>query len=294
MVNPLDLRGPEFLAFYGVLGLAITVLAWFARVTGERANPAGPLSDYLDIAFLRGGAAEAIRVAALTLIDRGALSIEGDDRLAAATDAARRVTKATERAIVARVGVGAAMADVLADGAVTAAVTAECEPGLVRRGLLPDAGRKASRNRLWLWSAGLLVLVAGMKIGVAFARGRSNVGFLGALACVFVVVTYVATHPRLTSSGRALVGDLRTLFSGLKDRASSLQPQSGGTDLALLAAVYGVGAALPVYPDAKKLFPQAGASDGGGSSDSGGSSCGSSSGSSCGGGGGGCGGCGSS
>jgi uncharacterized protein (TIGR04222 family) len=289
MVNPLDLRGPEFLAFYCALGLATTVAVWLARWIGERGDTPRPLADYLEIAFLRGGAAEAVRVAALTLIDRGALSIEGTQTVIAAKDAARRVTKATERAIVTRVGPSATMAHVLGDEAVTAAATAECEPELVRRGLLPDDGQKASRNRLWLWSAGLLALVAAMKIAVALSRGRSNVGFLVALAGLFAVVTFVVTHPRLTPAGHALVGDLRTLFSGLKDRATSLRPQSGGTDLALLAAVFGVGAALPVYPEAKKLFPQAGASDGGGSSDSGSSSCGSS----CGGGGGGCGGCGS-
>jgi uncharacterized protein (TIGR04222 family) len=295
MVNPLDLRGPEFLVFYCVLGLAITVVVWLVRRNGERGDTPRPLADYLEIAFLRGGAVEAIQVAALTLIDRGALSVEGARTLVAAKDAARRVTKATERAIVTRVGVSAGMSDLLADHALTTAVTAECEPELVRRGLLPDAGQRASRNRLWLWSAGLLALVAALKIAVALSRGRSNIGFLIALAGAFAFVTFVVTHPRLTPSGHALVGDLRTLFSGLKDRASSMRPQSGGTDLALLVAVFGVDAALPVYPEAKRLFPQASASDGGSSDDgSSGSSCGSSSGSSCGGGGGGCGGCGSS
>jgi uncharacterized protein (TIGR04222 family) len=291
MVNPFDLRGPEFLVFYCSLGVAITVVVWLVRRIGERGDAPRPLTDYLEIAFLRGGAAEAVRVAALTLIDRGALSVEGTQTVVAAKDAARRVTKATERAIVTRVGGAAKMADLLADKAVTAAVTAECEPELVRRGLLPDAAQRASRNWLWLWSAGTLVVVAALKIGVALARGRSNVGFLVAFAAVFALVTFAATHPRLTPAGRALIGDLRTLFAGLKDRASSLRPQSGGTDLALLVAVFGVGAALPVYPESKKLFPQAGASDGGSSSSD--SSCGSSSGSSCGGGGGGCGGCGS-
>ena len=183
------------------------------------------------------------------------------------------------------------MADVLGDRAIADAVTAECEPTLVRRGLLPSPDQRAVRMRLWLAAGGALTAVAAIKIVIAISRGRSNVGFLVLLGLGFLIATFAATHPRRTSAGNALVGDLRTLFGGLKDRASSLRPQSGGTDLALLAAVFGVGAALPVYPEAKKLFPQSGASDGGGSSDSsGGSSCGSS----CGGGGGGCGGCGSS
>ena len=290
MVNPLDLRGPEFLDFYVGLGAAVTVLAWLVRRMNERGEPPRPLSDYLEIAFLRGGAVEAIRVAALTLIDRGALSIEGEDTVVAANDATRRVTKATERAIVTRVGRATTMLALLGDKAIAAAVTAECEPELVRRGLLPDDVQKASRKRLWVASAGLLGLVAAAKIAVALARGHSNVGFLAGLAVVFAALTAYVTQPRLTPAGQALVGDLRTLFAGLKDRASSLRPQSGGTDLALLVAVFGVGAALPVYPETERLFPRVSPSDGGGGSDS---SCGSSSGGSCGGGGGGCGGCGS-
>ena len=69
----------------------------------------------------------------------------------------------------------------LGDQAVTAAVTAECEPELMRRGLLPTPTRGRPATRLWLWSAGLLALVAAMKIAVALSRGRSNVGFLVAL-----------------------------------------------------------------------------------------------------------------
>jgi uncharacterized protein (TIGR04222 family) len=185
------------------------------------------------------------------------------------------------------------MSDLLGDRAVTAAATAECEPELMRRGLLPNADQQAYRNRVWLWAAGLLALVAVMKIAVALARGRTNIEGLVVLSGFYLVITFLVTHRRLTAAGRAVVADLRTLFGGLKDRASSLRPQSGGTDLALLIAVFGVGAALPVYPDTKRLFPQATTSASSGSS---GSSCGSSSsscGSSCGGGGGGCGGCGS-
>ena len=292
MVNPFDLRGPEFLVFYGCLGAAVTVLVFLVRRAGERGDPPHPLSDYLDIAFLRGGAGEAIRVAILTLVDRGMLTLSGDDAVEAGRqDAAGRVTKSTERAILSRAAIATKAQELIGDTSVTGTATAECEPTLVRRGLLPSPDQKAVRTRLWIAAGGALAAVAAIKIVMAISRGRSNVGFLVLLGFAFLIATFMATHPRRTPAGNALVGDLRTLFGGLKDRASSLRPQSGGTDLALLVAVFGVGAALPVYPEAKKLFPTGGASDGGGSSDS---SSGSSCGSSCGGGGGGCGGCGSS
>ena len=91
------------------------------------------------------------------------------------------------------------------------------------------------------------------------ARGRSNVGFLvAARLSPSCVVTFVATHPRRTPAGNALVGDLRTLFGGLKDRASSLRPQGGGTDLALLAAVFGVERRAARLPRREKALPQGG------------------------------------
>lgn len=296
MENPFDLRGPQFLLFYGCLGVAVTVLVWWMRRAWERADaPARPLADYLEIAFLRGGSTEAIRVAVITLIDRGVLAISGSDSVQVAqADAARRLTRRTEQAIATRAARTATPQQLISDTEVTEAARLECEPELVRRGLLPSADQRAARRRLFLQAGGGLALVAGLKIWLAFARGHSNVGFLIGLTAIFLIALAMATQPRLTPAGTALLQDLRTLFSGLKDRASSMRPQHGGTDFALLAAVFGVGAALPVYPGAEKLFPRAtdsGSSSGGSSC---GSSCGSSgdSGSSCGGGGG-CGGCGS-
>ena len=268
MVNPFDLRGPEFLVFYGCLGAAVTVLVFLMRRAGERGDPPHPLSDYLDIAFLRGGAGEAIRVAILTLVDRGMLTLSGDDAVEAGRqDAAGRVTKSTERAIVSRAAVATKTpgADrrrhrdrdgdrgVRADAGATGSAAQPGPEGrshaaVARRGRRAGGRRGASRSP---------------SRSRAAARTSASSSLLG---FAFLIATFVATHPRRTPAGNALVGDLRTLFGGLKDRASSLRPQSGGTDLALLAAVFGVGAALPVYPEAKKLFPQAGASDGGGSS----------------------------
>lgn len=294
MDNPFDLRGPQFLLFYTCLGVAVTALAYLTRRTRERADaPARPLSDYLEIAFLRGGSTEAIRVAVIALIDRGVLAISGSDSVQVAqADAARRLTRRTEQAIAARAGRTATPQQLIDDTDVKAAVALECEPELLRRGLLPTAEQRAARTRLFLIAGGGLAGVAGLKIWLAISRGHHNIGFLIALAVIFLIAMAITTHPRLTPAGKALVEDLRTLFSGLKDRASSMRPQQGGTDFALLAAVFGVAAALPVYPAAEKLFPRATDSGSSSSGSSCGSSCGSSGGSSCGGGGG-CGGCGS-
>ena len=288
-MNPFDLRGPQFLMFYLVFGaVTLAIAAWMRQANESGPSSSRPMHDYLEIAFLRGGSAEAIRVAILTLIDRGLLGIVRDNVVQAAlVDPKTRVAKATERSILEKCKRGSATTALFSDSTVTAAATGECEGPLVHAGLLPNADQRVSRRRLFLLAAGLLLVVAAIKILVAIARGRFNLGFLVVETVVFVILAGIVTHPRRTPAGNALLADLRTLFAGLKERAETFRPYQGGSDFALLAAVFGVGAALPVYPDAKALFPKARDS-------SGGSGCGSSCGSSCGGGGcgGGCGGCG--
>ena len=130
MANPRALRGPQCLLFYGCLGVAVTALVWWTRRAWERADtPARPLSDYLEIAFLRGGSAEAIRVAVITLIDRGVLAISGSDSVKVAqADAARRLTRRTEKAIA------------------TAPRDGDAAAALVRHGRHRRVASNASRN----------------------------------------------------------------------------------------------------------------------------------------------------
>src|SRR5688572_10941631 len=72
MPNPFEWRGPEFLVFYVTLGLTVIVAVVFLR---RRFEPVvammAPLTDYLKIAYLRGGPDEALRVATISLLDRG-------------------------------------------------------------------------------------------------------------------------------------------------------------------------------------------------------------------------------
>ena len=220
MVNPFDLRGPEFLLFYGCLGAAVTVLVFLMRRAGERGNPPHPLSDYLDIAFLRGGAGEAIGVAILTLVDRGVLTLSGEDRSwpggriwPGACRSPRSGRSSREPPFDEGAGADRRRPpDRDGDRGLRA------DPGASGSAASPD--QKAVRTRLWIAAGGALAAVAAIKIAIAISRGRSNVGFLVLLGFVFLIATFVATHPRRTPAGNALVGDLRTLFGGLKDRAS--------------------------------------------------------------------------
>lgn len=287
MPNPFDLRGPEFLVFYAVLGACVVaaVSSLRRRQEGDVAV-SGPLVDYLKIAYLRGGAEEAVRVAAVALIDRGLLGRVGDDRLKAVGPNPPAGLNRTETRLLETCRAETRASEIISDESLKVTVRTECEGTLIRAGLLPDERIRAARIRLVLIGVLVLGSVAMTKILVAFSRGRANVLFL-IVACVgFAVVVYRNGNPVRTQAGDAMLADLRELFRALRHRAASITIPTGGNDLALLAAVFGT-AALPADASfVRTLFRKPNETSGCGAA----SSCGSSCGGGCGGG---CGGCGS-
>jgi uncharacterized protein (TIGR04222 family) len=285
--NPLDLRGPDFLVFYAVVALIVLLLLWVARVSAEGGRtPQLETTDPYLIAYLRGGANEALRVATVALIDRGLLGMdEAADAVVARAkpDAARRPI---EQALLRHFEQPHLPKTIFGVSALEAACD-QYDARLTQLGLLPGPDQKSARRRLL--SVALLVLLglSVAKIVVALGRGRTNVGFLVVLTLVASVIAAIVVRPRLTARGARVLADLRRLFRRLRDRAETLRPGGATADAALLAAVFGL-AALPSagFAFARQLYPKASSSTGG--------SCGSSCGSGCGGGGdgGGCGGCG--
>lgn len=296
MPNPFDLRGPEFLVFYIILGAVVTAVIASLRWRAEPVAVARvPLTDYLKIAYLRGGPVEALRVAAVSLLDRGLVEVVGEHHLKATPAKMPAGLQRTEQRVLEACKEPMRASAILDDTSLKVTAITECEGQLVRAGLLPDENVKAERQWLLFVGAVLLGLVAAIKILIALGRGRSNVWFLVITAFVFGYVLYRVASPFRTLAGEAMLADLRQLFSGLRHRASWLATPTESNEMALLAAVFGIDS-LPAARGyvAEKLFrkPESQYSSSGGScGSSGGSSCGSS----CGGGGcgGGCGGCGS-
>ena len=283
-MNPFDLKGPEFLAFYLVFA-AVVLLGqiWFRRRAEGAGRVAGRLTDPYAIAYLRRGAAEALKVAAVSMVDRGLLRHE-NDRLVAAEAAA---THPLERAILERFASPGTIESLLESPSLA---DDQLRPSVEKLGLVPD-DRLAKVHRLaGDVEMGLLAAVAGFKVLVGISRGRPVV-FLVFLGVAAIFVAHRVARPRLTRRGRELLRDLDVLFAGLRARADRIQPGGATHDATYLAAVFGVGllTAQPAFARLAALAPKpaiASGGDGGG----GGSSCGSSCGGGCGGG---CGGCGS-
>ena len=292
MLNPFDLSGPDFLIFYGLLGILVLGGLFVAGWLSESGTV--PRVDYSDpylLAYLRGGEREVIRVATVSLTDRGLVKVY-DDRLSVANEAALNlVRRPIERAILQRLTIATDFATLIESPTVRAACK-EYQDKLQQLRLLPDEKLSGARLNRLLIALAILLGVAAVKVIVATMRGRQNIWFLILMAVAFSYIAVRIYNPFRTTLGDALLTDLKTLFTPLKNRASMINPGGATAEAALLMAVFGVNA-LPLdrFPIIT-LFREKRRADGTSCSTtscgSTGSSC---SGGSCGGGGG-CGGCG--
>jgi uncharacterized protein (TIGR04222 family) len=293
-MNPFDLRGPEFLLFYA--GLLIVTLAVVGRLRQRGELEDAPYSDTpwndpYRIAFLRDGRNELLRVVVVSLVDRGLLAFENDRVQTTDVGRGAGARKRIEREVLDFFATPRKASD-LFEKAHFKDATAEYDAELSRMRLLPDAELNARRRRLFYAGAAVLLFFSLVKMGVAIARGRTNLLFLIILTFIALVFLTKTTHPRLTQRGKVLLENVRNLFAALKVRAPQIRPGGASSEAVMLAAVFGL-SALPGenFVWTRKLFPKTDST----ASSSSGSSCSSSScGSSCGGGGcgGGCGGCG--
>ena len=325
--NPIaDLPGPEFLALYGVVIVGTLVIC---KTKSRQADSSRTLSpplvpaklDPYEIAFLRGGENEVLRLAILSLIQRGYLRV---------TETAKSWFRAAEQHIEPNpnhsdprhlselegeifrwLSKPTKAQDIFQSDDLATHLRVHCrsyEGRLRDENLLTSEAMRSS-----VWSVGLLgtlviASLGGYKLLVALSKDHTNVLFLIVMGVISIIsLIWMCQSPRLTSRGRAYLERIQLALERLKDRAASVSSASADPSLLLLAAVFGIGvlAGTP-YAYYPRMFQRAAASSDGSVStwmsscgvsscgtNSAGSSCGSSS---CGGGGGcggGCGGCGS-
>ena len=314
-MNPFDLSGSDFLLFYAIFGAIVlaALVFWQRLAEGGEHEAIDPADPYL-IAYLRGGAQEALRVATVALIDRGLLEVKektigkrrADEIRVARQNAVDFARRPIERALLRHFAEEHDPRSIFDKDSVLDAAAAY-ELSLRERHLLPDDAALAARRTRAMIAAAVLVIVSATKVVIALERGRTNILFLVGLTAVFVALA-MSGRPHRTPRGDAALADLRTLFRGLRDRADVIRPGGATNELALLVAVFGLAVLnRPEFAYARTLYPraaQAGVSSGWWNTSwdsSWGSSCGSigggdgggGGGSSCGGGscGGGCGGC---
>lgn len=250
-MNPFDLPGPQFLLVYIIFaGLVISGLV-FARRRAELSPSTAriDLSDPYLIAFLRGGEKEVLRVATVTLIQRGLLGRDGKQIQRAENASPNSVRIPIEQALLKKYARAGKVSWMFEDDGLSLA----CEPyarTLQRARLLPDDYVHRGRLVRLVIATFLLTGVGFTKVMIALDAGRTNVGFLIVLIVASLVIAAAISFPRLTESGKAMIFDVQTLYGGLRHRASSInaEPASAtnaggaGVEPMMLAAVFGVGA----------------------------------------------------
>ncbi len=291
-MNPFNFSGPQFLFFFvifiGIVNIALRI--WQRHVEAKGPMPKLDMSDPYRIAYLRGGAAEALKVAAFALIDRGLLKVSNtSDQLTSAPNAEELVRRPIEKSVLALFRMPTDVTRLFENAELNPACKQYLQE-LTDARLLYGSGPQPHRFSSVLAASGAIGGVAGIKFLLAIQRGKSNIMFLLILAAVGIAFAWASMISRRSGLGLRFLKDQRTLFGRLQKQAQFIKPGGGSADAVILAALFGL-TALPAnaFPFVKKLFPQPSGSDGG-------SSCGSSGGdggsSGCGGGGG-CGGCGS-
>ena len=292
-MNPLDLKGPEFLQLY--LGLAfiavviVRILQNALRGPNEEPPPPALDLDPYEVAFLAGRESLAADAALAALVQKGALQVDIDtDRVSVKNGLPEGRVHPLERAIFQEASKPQIEQTINLFRKTVAEYARPLRHKLRRLNLVLDDDRENTVTWLPVFLAGALVLFGVMKMIVGISRGKP-IGLL----CILLVITFVAfgvvvtRAPHRTRMGDRAIRRLSETHEALRTTASSDKSALAANDLVLAVGLFG----LTMLPEPLLLAigPKVGPG-GGGSSDSG---CGSGCGSSCGGGcGGGCGGCG--
>jgi uncharacterized protein (TIGR04222 family) len=305
-VNPFDLRGPEFLAFYVALAAvaALAVYGWWQA--GDTVGRWAELpSDAVDLAYLRGGRLEALRVTLLRFFFENAISFDGRVIVPAA-EPPKRPLAPFEAELWSDLARPRTLAGLASEGASSLAC-GEIRGRFEALGYLrPEASQKRGQRVVTFVVAALLA-VGAIKFAIALSRGHKNLLFLILLMIAVVIVGQRARMSPLTARGRSALEGAQALLERARQSFKDSATLPRDEELVMLAAAFGLSAvSIQGVPFMAALNggPQSAVATGswGGSSScsSTSSTCGSSSscsssscGSSCGGGcgGGGCGGC---
>lgn len=262
-MNPLDLRGPEFLRFYLLYGLGVLAMAWLIRtwLLGRKPDPGqGHWSpgvypregDAYPIALLRGGPREVIHTVLGSLLSAGLITVE--ERTVRRPNEAPppRLPPIESEAFgglaIADCGIGIVGAEA-AVGAAVEPYVKQMEEDLRRQGLALSEAQGRSFERLRLLALAALLALGTAKILVALSRGRTNLWYLVLLMTGYTVAAYFLLRPPArTRAGDEYLSWLRESHQGLVNLLTHGRREDW-SEMALVAGIYG----LTILPATRPL-----------------------------------------
>jgi uncharacterized protein (TIGR04222 family) len=245
-----NMYGPSFLLLYIVTIAAALMLGKnFIRSADttdrEPSMPPPSKPDPYELAYLRGGEQEVIRLTVFRLVQTGRLTLadaksgkiaraDGPAHLSEMSDMERTVYKALDNPETVRGICRRIFPKFMKD-------CAPLERHLRERRLLVDQSVIESVYRVRKVVLAVILGLGGYKLAVALSRGRANVLFLIILAVVGCILTIRKLKaPRLSRRGEDY---LKQLQAGLEDEKNAIgaDSQSEGSDLTLFVALFGFG-----------------------------------------------------
>lgn len=282
-MNPFQWSPWPYALFYLAAAVVISLMVRIIqrrREIEDSVHRAAPIGDPYLIALLRGGSPELLRVAIVSLIDRGLLTVDGEAVQTTAAGRAAKPGRRIERQLLEFFEERRESREVFASPMFDATV-AENEAELARMHLMPTREVQDARWKLFRAAAVVLLCFPIARVLMTRVDTGEEIFFLAFLPFGAIAMLLPAALRRRTAGGDAFVGEVRNLFQSLKLRAPQFRDGAPTPELVMLAAVWGV-AILPKesFPWVRELFPKAAdagvafAGGGGGSCDAGGSSCG--------------------
>lgn len=242
MNSPLfDLPELVFFVFYFVMNLVVVVLIrWRFRQQESRSKSSQPpLIHPYEIAHLRAGPNECIRVAAFSLIHRGWLKISKGSLEAAPPVESDKPPRLLETTILNRFSSSRPIFDLYNNAEIQMA-GAESYDSLNRHGLVADDAILAARRPLFAIGLFLILGLAFVGIKSGFAAGALQVSLLLGLALLFLFGLWKIYRCERSGLGERVLKDLQHLGQDLKARAHEFRPEDKNDDVSLVVAVFGL------------------------------------------------------
>lgn len=285
-MNPLELSGPHFLAFYPIAFAVILILLLITRATLRKNVPPprhGLQLDEYELAYLAGGAVRAVQTALVAMGTRDLIRFKAKGFYAAIGPSSLRSDHRIERDVeeIVRSAPGITFQRILNQ------VRSSLQPlddRLASVGYIVPRATRSLYSVIGVFGVFLMMALAVAKIYVGLSRGKP-IEFLIVEAVVALVIlcTASAMQPRLTAAGKEMIAEWKARIEA--GRVPVVDPNAAPAmlNVALFGPALLAGTALAEFQTPLQQYSGAGGDGGGG-----GSSCGGGGG--CGGGG--CGGCG--
>jgi uncharacterized protein (TIGR04222 family) len=242
-----NMKGTDFLLLYITTIVVALLLGWYfirsAGSTGQEMSlPLPSKPDPYEVAYLRGGVQEVIRLAVFKLIQARCVvsSVESPKIIRVDTPSGQSAMSDMERIVYDYLASPQTMRGICKR--LSSEFKERCAP--LQQRLYDDrllnswAAKNRARFVLIALSAFILGL-GGFKLAVALSRGRTNVLFLVVAAVIgFILTIRITRTPRLSRRGIDYLNGLRVKLQGEKNAAA---PDLGieGVYLTLLVALFG-------------------------------------------------------